>query len=486
MSSEIKNKAIKGGIFLTASNIITQLLAVGLNIVLARLLLAEAFGLIALATTYIGFITLFTSIGFGSSIIHNHDAQKGQISTLYWINYITAIISFLLVVSTVPFAADYYKKPELVDIVFWASLSILITPFFITHLKILERDMRFDVISKIIIVSTFLSALIAGITAYMGYGIYALVAQILSMTVFKMVLVLIFTKWSPTKEFDYKGVKDMVWYSVKYKASQGVLYFERNIDYLILGKIFSSTILGYYAFSYNIMYTPVKRISNIFSDVLFPSFSKIKNDKEKIITGYFKSMQLISLVSFPVMALIALNAEWIIISVFGDKWIGAIPILEILCFAGAFQSIGQFGGVVFSSIGKPEISLYVAISRTILTILAIIGGSFYGIIAIAYFILASKIISWLIILATVRYKINFPFKHVWDYLKGTFICIFILFISEAVFFEIVSAGISPIFKLVIQTILAGGIIMLFYSHILLDLYRNIRGKINIKANLATN
>ena len=103
----------------------------------------------------------------------------------------------------------------------------------------------------------------------------------------------------------------------------------------------------------------MKRISYIFSEVLFPSFSSFKDDKQKIINGYFKSVNLIALVSVPAMTILAFNADLIINFVFGHKWDEAIPIVRILCFAGAIQSISQFGGVYFfPSIGKPEVSMY--------------------------------------------------------------------------------------------------------------------------------
>src|SRR5690606_10075143 len=102
----------------------------------------------------------------------------------------------------------------------------------------------------------------------------------------RLVLIMLYKRWMPNLYFNFKEIKHMIWYSLKFKGSNMVMYFERNIDYLILGKFFTSIILGYYAFAYNIMYTPVKRISYIFSDVLFPSFSSFKNDKRKIINGY--------------------------------------------------------------------------------------------------------------------------------------------------------------------------------------------------------
>lgn len=474
--SNLKSKTVKGGFFLTVTNILNQVIAIVLNIILARLLLAEDFGLIALSTTYVGFITLFVSIGFGSAIIHFNEATKSHISTLYYLNFIIAAVTFLIVFFTASFAANFYGDKELEYIVKWSSLSILITPFFITHLKIFERDLQFKTIGIIIVISSILSAIFSIISVFNGLGVYALVVQALSLTCFKLIFVLYLSKWKPNNSFRVKEVKHMIWYAIKYRMSQGALYFERNIDYLLLGKIFTSTVLGYYAFSYNIMYTPVKRISNIFKDVLFSSFSKFKNDKEKILLGYFKSLQIVAFISFPGMLLIALNAEWLILTVFGEQWKGAIPIVEILCIAGALQSISQFGDVVFDSTGKPEISLYIAIFRTVLTVLSIIIGSFYGVLTIAYLLTVSKALSFAVILFTVKHQINFKLYTLWKYVQGTIFCIVIVLLSQIIYNGFLGIEFNGLLKLLIQSIITGICIFVFYKSVLVDLYKTIKVK----------
>ena len=469
----LKNKMLKGGFFLGIASIVSQLNAIILNIILAKLLFADDFGLIALATTFIGFITMVFSVGFGSAIIHFNKSSQNQISTLYILNYIVAIITFLIVFFSASFASQYYDNLQLEPLIKWCSISILIYPIFIVHYKILERDLEFNKISRIVIYCNIISASLSIFAAYIGMGVYALVVQALSMTFFKLLFTLIYSKWKPILFFNFIEVKHMIWYAVKYRISTGFLYFERNIDYLILGKFFNVSTLGYYSFSYNVMYTPVKRISSVFAEVLFPSLSSIKNDSKKIIDIYFKSMQLIGLVTFPVMTLISFNADWIIISLFGEKWAGAIPILKILCFAGAFQSISNFGTTVLNSIGKPELSLYVSFLRGLLTVSAIVLGFPYGIISIAYLILVTKILGWVIVLLTIRYKIEFRFVNLLKYFKGIFITICGLFLSEYLFQNFIIMNSLELIKLITQTLFGSALIFLFHKNILKRLINNL-------------
>lgn len=421
-----KNKIIKGGFYLTIVNVLSQLLAIVVNIILARLLLPEDFGLVALTMTFIGLIVLFTNMGFGASIIHETEVTQQKLSSIYWLNFGLSIISFLIVISTSQFAADFYDEQQLISIAFIAAINIIITPFYITHYKLLEKQLEFKTISKINLSGTILGALAAILGAFAGIGVYALIVQSLVSTLIRLILVLYFKRWKPSLYFNFKEIKEMTWYSLKFKASNIVFYFERNIDYLILGKFFTSVILGYYAFAYNIMYTPVKRISYIFSEVLFPSFSSFKEDKEKIMTGYFKSVRLIAMVSIPAMTILAFNAELIIQTAFGQKWDAAIPIVRILCFAGAIQSVSQFGSVIFSSIGKPEVELYVSIGRTIMTVLAIIIGVQYGVLWVAYLLVIAKTLSFLLFLIVLNHHIPFKLEQLITSLKGSVVTLLAL------------------------------------------------------------
>lgn len=429
-----KSKIIKGGLYLTIVNVLSQFLAIVVNIVLARLLLPEDFGLVALTMTYIGFITLFTNMGFGSSIIHESETSQKQLSSIYWLNYGLSIFSFIIIITTSQFAASFYNEPKLTPIVLFAAINILLNPFYIIHYKLLERDLEFKTISKINLTGTLLGSIAAIIGAFSGLGVYALILQSLVSSAIRLVMIMLYKRWRPSFYFNFKEIKHMIWYSLKFKASQMSMYFERNIDYLILGKFFTSVILGYYAFAYNIMYTPVKRISYIFSEVLFPSFSSFKNDKEKIINGYFKSVNLVALVSIPAMTILAFNADFIIHLVFGQKWNEAIPIVRILCFAGAVQSISQFGGVIFSSIGKPEVTLYVSIGRTILTVMAIVIGVQYGVLWVAYLLVVAKVLSFVLFLLVLNYYIPFSIAQLFNSLKGPIISLVSLTVIYILFY----------------------------------------------------
>ena len=429
-----KSKVVKGGLFLAMSNVTSQVLSVIVNIVLARILVPEDFGVFALANASIGFIAVITSVGFGSAIINNHNATQKQISTLYWLNFITASITYVLVYISAHYFELFYESKGLAQIIRFSGISILITPFFITHLKILERDLELSKTSSVVILSSILSSALSIITAYLGLGLFALVVQSVSMSLFKLIFTKMYSKWKCSFEFDLNASLGMIWFALKHRTAQAIQFFERNVDYFILGKLLNNVVLGYYSFAFNIMYMPVKRISDLFRDVLFPTFSKIKDNKDLLLQGYFKSLRIVMMVSFPIMFVVSFNSRLIIEFVFGDKWIEAASIVSILSIGGAFQSITQFGDIIFTSLGHPEKTIYISISRIVGTILSIVIGINFGIIGVSYCLTFSKVLSFVFILYLIKKQIYFPLSILFKHLKGNLIAIIYLVLLEGIYY----------------------------------------------------
>ena len=411
-----KEKAVKGGLYLTAVNIFSQLLTTVLNVILARLLAPEDFGLMALIVTYLGFIALLTKVGFGSAIIQKKKPSADQISTLYWINLIFGFLTLILIILGAPWFAKFYEAPRLGQIMWIAGLSVVITPLYMIHYKLMEKDLKFGLLSKANVISSICGAVAAAVSAYYGFGVLALIVQALLGKIVKGIIILNSSSWRPRLVFKLKEVREMFAFSLKYKLSQSLLYVDRNIDYLILGKYFASTILGYYSFAYTVMYTPVKRISSIFNDVMFPTLSAVQDNPEKVVKGYFSSVELVALVSFPLMTIISIHTELILNSFFGSKWDAAIPIVKILCFAGAVQSVSQLSSVVFNSLGRPMVDFYFGLIRNSLTIMAIIGGAQYGIEVVAWMLLVVKVLTFIVGLIIIYSLVNYSFLLVFKYL----------------------------------------------------------------------
>ena len=249
----IKNNIISGGASLGLANVIIQVFAVVTNVILAKLLLPEHFGIVALSTSSIGFIRNLTNIGFGSSIIYFGSANEKQLSSLFWLGCFLSVFKYTCIYIFSESIGKFYNEPMITEIMRISSISLLVTPLFNVQYKIMQRELNFKEMSKIEFASSILGGMSAIFAAFYGFGIYSLIIQSILSTLIKFFIIILKRIWFPKILYDFSSIKDMVWYSLKFKISNMLYYFERNIDYLILGKFLSSE-LGYYAFAYNIMY----------------------------------------------------------------------------------------------------------------------------------------------------------------------------------------------------------------------------------------
>ncbi|NIM17565.1 MAG: oligosaccharide flippase family protein [Candidatus Aminicenantes bacterium] len=414
-------KVIKSGIWLQVANFLQLGANFVITAILARLLTPEDFGLIGIVTVYTVFITTFTTVGLGTSIIQKQEVNQRQISTLYWLNFILGFFSTVVVAGTAKWVALFYGYPELVPLLIIVSLNFLISPFYQIHRKMLEKELRFPTTAKIGVFSTVMSGL-AGITcAYLGFGVYSLVFQSLALNIFNVLGFRWAFHWHPHNSFALKPVKEMIYFSIKMKGAQLSRYFERNIDLFILGKLLPSQIFGFYALANRIIYFPIRRVSYTFTAILFPSFSKIQDDIDRIKKGYLKTIQIIAIFTLPFVFILALYARPLVLFILGEQWLPLHKIIFILSGVGAIQAIEHISVAIYPAINRPEVILKLGIIRTVITGIGAFIGGLYGLIGAAVAILLAKSILFIISMIWLKYYIKFTFFEIFKSLSGPLI-----------------------------------------------------------------
>ena len=160
-------------------------------------------------------------------------------------------------------------------------------------------------------------------------------------------------------------------------------YLNRNIDYLLIGKFLGAEALGFYTLAYKIMLYPLQNISWVIGKVMFPAFSKIQKDLERLKRSYLKVVKVVSLVTFPMMTVLLFSAREVIIVIFGEQWAPVIPLIRIFCLCGAVQSVNTLIGNIILSQGKSRLQLRLGLLGFFAFSLAIIVGLKWGITGVA-------------------------------------------------------------------------------------------------------
>lgn len=337
---------------------ISQFIRIGTQIItsviLARLLLPEDFGLLGMALVFIGLVNIFNDMGIGSAIVQKQDINQKNLSSIFWFNILIGALAMLILILAAPFIARFYAEDSLTPMISVMSVSFLFTSLSKVQNSLLLKELKLKKLALLELTSAISASLLGISMAYLGYGVWSLVAQNVSMTFIYAALVWIKEHWKPVLHFNWGDIKTIIGFSANLSGFNLVNYFSRNADYLLIGKFLGATALGYYTLAYTMMLFPLSNISSILSKVMFPALSQVQNDNSKFKLFYLKSTKYIAFVSFPMMlGLFAIADEFVLI-VFGAKWVPVIFLIKVLSFVGLMQSIATMSGTIFLAKGRTE------------------------------------------------------------------------------------------------------------------------------------
>jgi len=350
----LKQKAISGVKWTTLSTVVTTILQLLQLAILTRFLDPSAFGLMSLVMVVIGFSQAFLDMGISNAIIHKQEITKDQLSTLYWVNVLAGVILFGIISILAPFMAEFYKEPELTELILVVALTFVIQPFGQQFMILWQKDMRFREIAKIDIVNKSISLVVSVYLAYKGYGVYALVYGTLAGVVSQTVQYLYtgLREYRPSFVFNIKEIKEFLSFGVYQMGEKTINFFNREVDTLLIGKLLGVEALGIYTIAKQLAMKPIEIIGPIITKVTFPTMAKVQYDNSRLKYIYLKTINYLSSVTFPIYAFLIIMAPELILILFGEQWKESIPILQILSIYGLIRSTGSPVGSLVLSKGK--------------------------------------------------------------------------------------------------------------------------------------
>lgn len=377
MSDQVQ-KTRRGVKWSVIDQVVRQLVTLVISGVLSRLLTPAEFGLLGMVTVAIGFLQVLKDIGLGSSIIQKQGITSEEQSTIFWLNLILGAVMAVVLVIIAPFIAAFFDEPQLTLLIRVMSINFIISSMAIVPDALIMKAIDFKSYFFRNFGTTVLGGVLGILMAFKGYGVWALIGQSLLTTTAGLFISFGMIKWRPQFIFKIGLLKSHLRYSAPLLADSSINYWVRNIDNLLVGKYLGAVQLGIYTRAYNLMLLPIRQISSTLSRVMFPSFSLIQHDKEKMWEQYCKMMSLVAMISFPVMVLLGVYAREAILIVYGHQWMEVVPIFKILCFLGAAQSIATIAGPVYYSTGKTALLFRVGLVTKTIMIAGIVGGLIYG------------------------------------------------------------------------------------------------------------
>ena len=381
----LKQKTIKGlswSALAQGGKVLSQFIV---TMILARLLAPSDFGLLAMATVFANFAMIFSEMGISSALIQKQDAHDRHYYSAFWFNVAVGIFLTLVFVVCSPLIAWFYKKPQLQPILMVISVNFFLSSFGVIQQTILTKEMDFKKLAVRDIVAVVASGIVGIYLAYHGFGVWSLVYQLIAYTLFSGIILWTVSPWRPKLVFAMQDIKDIFNFSANLTGFNIINYFARNIDQLLIGKFLGAQALGYYSLAYKIMLYPLQNISAVIGRVMFPAFSKMQNDLEKIRNNYLKMIKAISLISFPLMVVLFVLAPEFVRAVYGPHWEPLIILIRIFCFCGMTQSINTTVGNILLSQGRADLQLKLGILGAFFVLVAVLLGLRWGIVGVTLF-----------------------------------------------------------------------------------------------------
>ena len=446
MSSSLKVKAIKGIGWSAVERFSVQTVSFFVQIILARILTPEDFGIIGMLVVFIQIAQVFIDSGFANALIKKQDCTEADFSTVFYYNLFVSVLIYCLFYFGAPFLSVFYNEVMLVPVLRILSLILIINALCIVQKTVLVKNIDFKTQSKVTLLSSCFSGALGIYMAYKGKGVWALVMQQLANSLIQFILYLFYVKWIPTLFFSKTSFCFVFNYGSKLLFSSLISVLYQNLYTIVIGKKFTSYELGIYTRADGFARFPSSNLSNIISRAAFPVLSKVQDDDIKLVACYKKLIIYSSFIIFPLMCGLIAVAKPFILFVLTNKWIETVCLLQILCITWAFDHLCSLNLNLLYVKGRTDLVLKLEVYKKIIAIIILLLSIPLGL----------KGMCWGLVLYTIfavfinTFYTNRLFKYGWkeqfrDYLPYLLASIFMM----SIVYVTISFLNSPILRLTV-------------------------------------
>jgi teichuronic acid exporter len=389
------------------------------QLILAKILLPEQFGLVAMCSIFIAVANAASELGMGAALIQKKEDSVAQsmyptafISGIIWGGFLFLLMSFLIG----PVAAWFYQEPFLIYLIPALSISVIVTPLSFIHHVILVRKMDFKSLAKILNTSAVLAGVVAIVSAIGGAGVWSLVIHQVLSPLLALLFYYYVVGWTPKLTWNRQHFKAIFGFGAYATGTRVFSTITYNIDNLLIGKLLGSSQLGAYSLAFNLTETLRQSLSKVINNVMFPVFAKNQDNIEKLKNYFLNIIKINAILIYPVMGFLLLFSHEIIFFIFGDKWEDAVVPIQILSVAMMIHLMINSFTSLLRGIGKPELEMKIIMVLTILVLVPglILGIKIAGLTGAAYAILVNKSILVLAALVVLKREINLKVSQVFS------------------------------------------------------------------------
>ncbi len=431
------------------------------TVILARLLLPEDFGLVGLASVMAGYLGALHTFGVGEAFIQNKYGSEESANATFVLSVASGILLFLVSVLITPLVVMFFREPQLSLIFPVLAFTYVLTGITTINDALLVKKLQFQKR----LVPTFVQYISKGVSsialALMGFGAWAIVWGVIIGTVSKSIALIFVSPWKPTRAWNPKVTWDIFNFG-KFMVLQNIFgALEDNIDYMIVGRRLGTTDLGLYTLGYRTPELAIISLPSVISSVAYPAYAKLQDNIDELRRSVRKTVQLVSWVAVPAGIGLAMVSSSFILTFYTEKWAAAIPVMQLLSLYAMVYTLSYNFGDAYKAMGRPDILNKISLSTIVFTIVALVIGSYYGIVGVALAHLLRVVALLVLQIIIVNKILGIPSMQIVEGIIRPLICALIMAVTMSFTSNLLSKT-SSIWILVLQ-LLTGFLSYLAFS-----------------------
>ena len=437
--------AARAGAWSAIDIVLRQVVGFVVSVVLARLLAPGDFGLIALLGFFISLSVMFVQGGLSLALVQRQGTTHEEENAVFWVNLIAGCAFGLLLIAIAPLVARFYGYPILRQLMYVAAALVVLSALGAVQSALLTRTLQFHQLTKAGIFSSLISGGLGIAAAYQGYGVWALAIQAIAMGATSSLAVWWLTDWRPKLSFRLGAIRELYAFGFYISLSSALEVLYSQGFALVVGKLFGVRDLGFLNRAYGIQTFPTGILSSAVARTSLPFFAARKDDPAALLRGFKLAAGLCMILSLPMMAGLALLSDLVVISLLGEKWLPAAPLVTIMAIGGILLPLHVLNLHVLIARGESKQFLKLEIQKKLVGVVCMGTGAFISVEGVVWGGVLFSFIALLINAEPTRRTLGYgmwaQFRDLWDVTAAT------LFMSVIVYLLKGTFRLPPLFEL---------------------------------------
>lgn len=382
----LREEAARGVKWTSVSTAFVVVVGIVQVAVLTRLLTRADFGLMAMVTTVTGFAAIYADMGLSNAIVQRRAPTREQLSTLYWTNVAAGVVLFVAVSALSPLVAAFFREERLQPLVVMAAAVFVVTTPGQQFQFLLQKELEFDRLARIDMTSATAGFAGALTTAALGLGVRALIVGVLTQAATRTAQLLWvgWRRWRPHLHYARRDLEGYLSFGLYQLGERSIYYWAANVDYLLIGRYLGAAPLGIYTIAYNLVVLPVSRLNPVLTKVAFPVFARRQDDADALRRGFGELIELVALVTFPLLVGLGVTAPLAVPVIFGQAWEPAVVLVQILVVMGLLKCLSNPLGSVLLAKGRADVGFWLNVATTAVTVAVLVVAVRWGTSAVAW------------------------------------------------------------------------------------------------------